>query len=348
MMKVQGTNHGWQASILLRKPMKMLKPVLSLLVILCLASACSALVAQVAPATAVPATALLQPTFTPAPAVTQLPTFTPVVSQPGPTTAVTGAALTADTLRNMEFNLPVSQKTVRLVDGKYEAGSGADYLLVSVAGPLAFGDMNGDGLADAALILGENMGGSGVFESLVVVFNQGGVPTQWAAAKIGDRVKVNALAIHGPQVVMDLLVPGPNDPMCCPSLAETQTYRLTKGGLFLTGLTTKTPTSEVRSITIHSPLDFSEAGTAVEIKGDFSIAPFENTFTYTIQDDSHHLLDQGSFQVKPDTQGGPGSFDVPIDLSKSSPGMIIHLDVQDVSTADGSVLASGSVELLRK
>jgi len=133
----------------------------------------------------------------------------------------------------MQFKLPVSQKTVKLVDGKYEAGSGADYLLVTMADPIAFGDINGDGLADAALILGENTGGSGVFESLVVVFNQGGVPTQWADIQIGDRVKVNSLAIQGQQVVMQMLVSGPNDPMCCPSLAETRTYSLTKGGLFL-------------------------------------------------------------------------------------------------------------------
>ena len=331
--------------------MKTINSILSLLVLVCLASACSALAARVSTATAtavaiaVP-TALPQPTATRAATVTPLPAFTLV---PGATGTPVGAALTVDALRNMEFNLPVSQKTVRLVDGKYEAGSGADYLLVTiVAGPVAFGDMNGDGLADAAVILGENNGGSGDFESLVVVFNQGGVPTQWAAAQIGDRVKVNSVAINGQLVALDMLAQGPNDPLCCPSLAETQTYRLTKGGLFLTGVTSRTPTGEARSITIHSPLDFSEAGASVGIKGDFSIAPFENTFTYTIQDDSHHLLDQGSFQVKPDAQAGPGTFDVPIDLSKSSPGMIIHLAVQDVSAADGAILALGSVQLLRK
>jgi hypothetical protein len=78
------------------------------------------------------------------------------------------------------------------------------------------------------------------------------------------------------------------------------------------------------------------------------MAPFENTFTYTIQDDLHHVLDQGSFQVKPDTQGGSGSLDATIDLSKSSPGMLVHLAVQDVSAADGSILALASVELMRK
>lgn len=278
--------------------------------------------------------------------ITPLPTHT---AAPSATMTPAAAALTADELRNMEFKLPVSQKTVRLVNGKYEAGSGADYLLATMlADPIALGDINGDGLADAAVILGENTGGSGVFESLVVVLNQGGVPAQWADTRLGDRVKVNSMAIQGQQVVMNLLVSGPNDPMCCPSLAETQAYRLTKGGLFLTGLSSKTPNGEVRSIKITSPSDFSDAGTSAEIKGDFSIAPFENTFTYTIQDDSHQQLDKGSFQVKPGTQGGAGTFDATIDLSKSSPGMIIHLDIQDVSAADGSVLASGSVELTRK
>ncbi len=325
--------------------MKMLKPVLSLLVFLCLVSACSAPAGVASTTTAVP-TALPQLTPTLAPSAIPLPTLTQ--SGPGATVTPVAAALTPDMLRNMEFKLPVNQKTVRLVDGRYEAGSGADYLLVTMADPIAFGDMNGDGLADAALILGENMGGSGVFESLVVVLNQGGVPTQWADTQIGDRVKVNTIAIQDQQVRMDMLVPGPNDPMCCPSLAETQTYRLTKGGLFMTALTSQASAGEARSIKITSPLDFTDAGASVEVKGDFSLAPFENTLTYTIQDDSHHALDQGSFQVKPDTQGGSGSLEATIDLSKSSPSMLIHLDIQDVSAADGSILALGSVELLRK
>lgn len=324
--------------------MKNIYLILPLLVLLCLVSACSA--PAVRPATATTAvTALPQPSATLAPPATPLPTLTSTSATLTPGVP----ALTADMLQNMEFKLPVSQKTVKLVNGRYEAGSGADYLLVTMlADPIAFGDMNGDGLADAALVLGENMGGSGVFESLVVVFNQGGIPTQAAATQIGDRVKVNMMAIQKQKVVVGMLVPGPNDPLCCPSLVETHTYRLTKGGLFLTKLTSQNSTGDVRAINITSPLDFSDTGTTVELKGDFSMAPFENTFTYTIQDDTHHALDQGSFLVKPDTQGGSGSFTAAIDLSKSSPGMLIHLTVQDVSAADGSVLALGSVELMRK
>lgn len=328
--------------------MKTIKPILSLLVLLCLASACSAPVTPAATATAVAPAALPQPSAPLAPSVTPLPTFTSTPGGPSQTATLVGAALTANELRNMEFNLPVSQKTVMLVNGRYEAGSGADYLLVSMADQVAFGDINGDGVDDAAVVLGENMGGSGVFESLFVVVNQGGIPTQLAAAQIGDRVKIGMVSIKDHQVVLDLVAPGPNDPACCPSLGETQTYRLTKGGLFLTGLDS-TPSNGInRAINIKSPLDSGSAGTSVEVQGGFTIAPFENTFTYTIQDDSHHPLDQGSFQVKPDISGGSGTFDATIDLSKSSPGMIIHLNIQDVSAADGSILELGSVELLRK
>jgi len=148
--------------------------------------------------------------------------------------------------------------------------------------------------------------------------------------------------------VLDILVAAPNDPMCCPSLAETQTYRLTKGGLFLTGLTSNTRTDELRSIKIESPANYTEAGASVEVKGSVSIVPFEDTLAYFIQDDTHHTIDQGSIQVKTGGPGGPATFDAIIDLSKSSPGLIIHLAFQDVSAADGSILALGSVELTRK
>lgn len=324
--------------------MKYFKHILSLGVFLCLASACSAPAPQSATAAAL-STAYPQSSASAAPTETPL---SPLTSAPRETVTPTVTSLSEDALRNMEFTLPVSQKTVKLVDGRYEAGSGADYLLASMADTMAFGNINGDGLDDAAVILGENMGGSGMFESLVVVFNQGGVPAQWAATQIGDRVRINAVAIQDHQVVLDILVGGLNDPMCCPSLAETQTYRLTKGGLFLTGLTSKTSTGELRSIKIESPANFSEAGVSVEVKGSVSIVPFENTLAYSIQDDTHHTIDQGSIQVKAGASGGPATFDATIALAKSSPGMIIHLDFQDVSAADGSILALGSVDLLRK
>jgi len=321
--------------------------ILSLLVFVGLVSACGPPAGQVLtpPATAAMPTALPQPSATLAPSETSLPTPT---QAPIGSATPTAIVLTVDALRNMQYNLPVSQKTVKLVNGQYEAGSGADYLLVKMADPIALGDINGDGLDDGAVILGENMGGSGVFESLIVVLDEGSVPTQWAATQIGDRVKVNTVTIQDHQVILEMVVPGPNDPACCPSLGETQAYNLTKGGLFLTGLTSQPANGAVRAIKINGPLNYADAGTSVEVQGGFSFAPFENTLTYTIQDDTHHVLDQGSFQVKPDTSGGSGTFDTTIDLSKSSPGMIIHLDIQGVSAADASILALGSVELTRK
>ncbi len=322
------------------------KHILSLFVFFGLLSGCTA-----------PATRVSQPTdqvvapvatLTPAPSATLAP-YPTNTSEPVFTTTPTVVPLTAEAVRNMEISLPVSQKKVKLVNGRYEAGSGTDYLLAVMADPIALKDINGDGLSDAAVVVGENLGGSGVFESLLVIFNQNGVPTQWADAPLGDRVKINSITIQDDrQIVLDMLASGPNDPACCPSLAEKQGYRLTKGGLFLSWLTSKTPTGDERVIKINTPVDFSEAGATIHVQGEISIAPFENTLAYTIQDDSHHTIDQGVVPVEAASAGEPGSFTAAIDLSKTAPSMIIHLNIQEVSPADGAVLAMASVELLRK
>ena len=44
--------------------------------------------------------------------------------------------------------------------------------------PIAFGDLNGDGAADAAVIIATNSSGSGTFVALVAVLNDGGSPAQ--------------------------------------------------------------------------------------------------------------------------------------------------------------------------
>ena len=99
-------------------------------------------------------------------AVPPVPSATPVPPTP--------AALTLDMLRNGTYYAPYYNRTVTLVNGAYSEGSGADLYSVQMLDTVAFGDLNGDGTGDAAILLVENSGGSGEFESVVAVLNMGG------------------------------------------------------------------------------------------------------------------------------------------------------------------------------
>jgi hypothetical protein len=258
------------------------------------------------------------------------------------------APLNVNNIENMEFTMPVSQKSVKLTDGYYEARSDLDYLEVRVASPIAEGDLNGDGVPDAALVLSENTGGTGRFRALVVVLNQNGNPVQAGTVQLGDRVPINTLTIQDERVTVDMIVHGPQDPLCCASLPTTQTFRLSSAGLQLDRVLTKTPDGKERSIQIDSPVDGTQIGDSVQLKGSETISPFENTLVYRFFDEKDQKLAEGSFQVSAPEPGGLATFDTAIDGSKIPVGSSFWLQVLDVSAADGSTIALDSVRLVRK
>ncbi len=285
--------------------------------------------------------------FGPTPTLANTPQETLATATPTVEPTATLIPLTLGLLRNISYFLPASQKTVRLQDGSYQAGSGADYLSVKMEDAFALGDLNGDTIPDAAVILAENMGGSGTFVSLVVELYQDGKPAQ-LAMEIGDRDQVKVVSIKDQLLTLDMVIHGPNDPMCCPSLPTTETYILTKLGLILTHSITKTPDGAERSITISSPASGTQVGDSVTVKGGVTIAPFENSLAYRLYDLSGNQVAEGSVNVTADQAGNPGTFEGAVDLSKVAPGAGFRLAILDLSAADGSILAMDSVALTRK
>lgn len=166
----------------------------------------------------------------------------PVVSAPTSTTAApdtaeptatteptTPADLTEATLDSLAYqgiyNEPV-QLTGGLFEGEPLVEGGASRPTVTRLPLAAFGDLNGDGVEDAAVLLVENSGGSGSFVYLAAVINQASIPENVATILLGDRVSPQSLAIAEGQIVVEATSHADSDPLCCPSLTSRSIYAL--------------------------------------------------------------------------------------------------------------------------
>jgi hypothetical protein len=145
--------------------------------------------------------------------------------------------LTVEELKNAQYQ-GIYDQPVTLTDGQYQGPpfveGGASRPTVTFFEPYALGDLDGDGVADAAVLLVENSGGSGSFVYLAAVLDSGGSPDNVATMSLGDRVQPQSLAISAGQIDLQLIGFGPSDPLCCPTQQEEQTYALQDGQLVQT------------------------------------------------------------------------------------------------------------------
>lgn len=153
----------------------------------------------------------------------------------------TGAASapTLEQLNNMTYTLP-DGRTATLVDGSYEELPAPDAAVaivrVNIVEDLtAFGDLNGDGVDDASVILVDAPGGSGVFNYLATVVGEGGEPSNADTVALGDRTFVKTNTVADQTIALEVDAHAEDDPMCCPSEQRVWTYALEGGSLTQTG-----------------------------------------------------------------------------------------------------------------
>lgn len=138
--------------------------------------------------------------------------------------------LTVEKLRNAEYRSPhFGDGPVRLKNGRHETKIYPDSEMkayIKVTDKMAFGDLNGDGAKDAAVILLSSGGGSGGFFELAAMINRNGKPEQTGLKYLGDRVDIKSVAIRSGIIVVDMLTHGPDDPQCCPTSRVKRNFRL--------------------------------------------------------------------------------------------------------------------------
>jgi hypothetical protein len=213
----------------------------------------------------------------------------PINSQVTDTPEVQPGDLTLDQFKNYTFTSPALQQDVQLVDGKYESNSGGVYESLHLVDQAGFGDLNGDGSADAAVLLAENTGGSGTFVYLVALVKQADGFSQSIPLLIDDRPLVDSVTIENNHIRFEGTLHGVADSMANPTMKVVEEFELTQSKLTLTKLDS-TISSAFRTITIDAPAEFSEVSGAFNVKGSMPIGPFENTLTYRFYDAAGTLL----------------------------------------------------------
>jgi len=243
-------------------------------------------------------------------------------------------------------------RTITLKDGSFQEGTDPaqpGYIQITMGDKVAFGDLNQDGQEDAVISIAENYGGTGQFVSLVAILNQNGQPNPVATALVDDRPMLNELTIKDAEIFLDATIHGPNDPMCCPALPSTRSLRLIENSLVLSRFSTKTPDGNERVIRIESPANGTEINGPFILKGSISISPFENTLSYAVfLQGSPDPIEQAGFFVNADGLGGPGTFELALDLGKHNAKGPVRVEISDVSAADGSYLDLNTVYLVLK
>jgi heat shock protein HslJ len=132
-----------------------------------------------------------------------------------------GGAPSDETLRNLEYR-GAAEQPVTLADGRWQgvpfAPGGAERPRVELArNGIARGDIDGDGRDEAAVLLLESGGGTGMNHYVAVVAERDGAPRNVATALLGDRVQIMRFSVEAGRVVVEAVVSGPDEPMCCPT-----------------------------------------------------------------------------------------------------------------------------------
>ena len=255
--------------------------------------------------------------------------------------------LTLDAFKNLSFYSPALEKEVALNNGKYESGSGENYESLQLLDTAGFGDLNGDGSADAAVLLAENTGGSGVFVYLVALVKQVDGYSQSTPLLIDDRPQIDSLTIENNHIRLEGKIHGMADAMANPTMQVVAEYQLTQSKLTLTNLVS-TISSAQRSISLSAPSDFSEVGSTFSVTGSMPIGPFENTLVYRFYDAAGNMLIEAPLMVESDGVGGPATINASINVPTATAGSTLIFTLSEQSMANGADLCLASVNLIVK
>lgn len=140
------------------------------------------------------------------------------------------AGLTTAQLNNVTLDAPDWEgdgvHQLKFTSSEYATKSGNGRILKT-----AVGDLDGDGLADGAVVYYENYGGSGAFVRMAVFICKDGKPVQVGMRSLGDRSDTKNLTIKNKVLVLDIMTHRPNDSAPDPTKRKVVNFKLKQGKL---------------------------------------------------------------------------------------------------------------------
>lgn len=139
--------------------------------------------------------------------------------------------LTLEALKNAKYSLKYAASGQATLNHgryreRYNAEDATEIIIRLDEKTVTFGDLNGDGAEDAAVILATDVGLTGTFYDLAVTLNRNETPIHVASTFLGDQIQPQAMQIEAGQIQLTMLTHDVDDAKCCPSLEVVKTYRL--------------------------------------------------------------------------------------------------------------------------
>ena len=225
------------------------------------------------------------------------------VGESGAGTAVPAEITSA--LANASYPLDYTGTgSVQLEDGEFRQAAGADSaadIVTRLAGHTAVGETAAGGRLVATILVSQT-GGTGTFYDLVAMQETAGELGEPAATYLGDRIVINSLTIVDGQIVVDMVVQGPEDPFCCPTQAVVQTYALQGAELVQIS-------SEITG-TVESQPQETAPITGIVWKWQELLSPVEQISIDSPEKYTVEFQDDGTLDVTADCNVGGGTYEV--------------------------------------
>lgn len=107
----------------------------------------------------------------------------------------------------------INDRSITLVKGKAETGAGSAKVSTSIVGQPAMGDLNGDGINDAALFITQTTGGSGAFYYVAASMDASSGMRGTNALLLGDRITPQNIGIKNGGIVANYVDRKKGEPM---------------------------------------------------------------------------------------------------------------------------------------
>jgi hypothetical protein len=146
------------------------------------------------------------------------------------TSPATGHVLTLEALQNAAFPLPeAGGNLIRFTEGKYRGAvvlGSIEEIRYVILDRVGRGDLDGDGVEDAALIMVKDPTGEAPVYTLWAVINRNGVPDPRGSVLLGEKLQVGGMNIEALTVYIDVVRPGLEEIQGAPTRRIKESYKL--------------------------------------------------------------------------------------------------------------------------